>query len=62
MTRNEHWQSVILEATNYKQSHIFRNEMVASYCMQLIAVANAICLQNGMGFFLNILHGDTFCG
>lgn len=36
--------------------------MVASYCMQLVVVANAICLQNETGFFLNILRGDTFRG
>lgn len=36
--------------------------MVASYCMQLVAVANAICLQNETGFFQNILRGDTFFG
>lgn len=37
-----HVDSVILEATNYKQSHIFGDEMVASYCMQRISVASVL--------------------
>lgn len=46
-----HVDSVILEATNYKQSHIFGDEMVASYCMQRISVASVFVCKIKRGIF-----------